>query len=503
MDSPLAMKGLIVGLALLCAVHASRGECQQINSCSCRDPETGKIIDLHALASETGPAFTFEYEDMYQFAYNPCVGFFVPGSGQCQNAALCQTDIKQSYNYLLGTQSSAMFIEANTSAKYAIRYRGAPIGRGNERVSTLDLVCDEQAVNSTVQYLGEQTEGVYLFRLVSKCSCPGGCSGEPPSAPTCTPEGPKNCACRLSSDNELINLLSLDNPAAPLVVSTSTSRVYLNPCTGVDLGQGCTDAVSCVYQAGQYTEYGHPSTEQYTVDNATGQVTLSYKSLDGTKQTRIRLVCDQAQRHYPRLTDVGEPTESLLELELRSVCACPGECFSPPTTCTQVDDCTCSLNEGLGTISLHDLDNPFAPLRKYVPNTQEPSTGVWYYYNPCTNFSVSGNQNLCRDVAACQVGSPTPIDMPLGLQSTVTYRTSSTDPDTVTLLYTEGYHDRQVAVTIHCNQSATIPTLDFDREDPEKHYFLSLYSSAACPKTALPEELEHKNIRHSRPIFQN
>ena len=48
-----------------------------------------------------------------------------------------------------------------------------------------------------------------------------------------------------------------------------------------------------------------------------------------------------------------------------SVCACPGGCDSPPPppSSIQTDLCTCKSTSDDVVINLHDLDNPYAPLK--------------------------------------------------------------------------------------------------------------------------------------------
>lgn len=168
-------------------------------------------------------------------------------------------------------------------------------------------------------------------------------------------------------------------------------------------------------------------------------------------------------------------------MEMRYICACPGQCLRPPVVCSASDGCSCTLSEDLGTINLHDLDNPVAPLRVRVLD----QSGSWntYYYNPCSAFSVQGSQDNCEGVAACQLDAAN-RDWSLGTQNTVVYKVAQTENHDVSLVYTGGTNNRQVTVHLRCNETLDRPRLTFEEENPYLSYSLLLEAKEACPRNS-------------------
>ena len=461
----------------------ARGECTKIDSCSCQDASSGQIVSLSALADKTGGAAlraTGPQGDVYR--YNPCLAFTEAPGTQCDSVAICQKTSQDEY-YNLGNQSTSNFVEENGTL--ILQYAGADTVEGARRVSTIYLQCKMDITTPVFEFLGETTPGQYYFNLTTRCACPGAC---PREESHCTPEGAKNCSCRLATGG-LVNILSLDQPNAPLTVSTATASVTFNPCTGFDTGpggSGCRDVTTCLYRSGAYYDFGDPSNADYEMRD--GNVLLSYRSHDGDRKTNVQLVCDEGQRHYPKISIVGEPTETELNLELRSVCACPDGCYSPHVPCEKVDDCSCRLADGSGIISLRNLDNPVAPLKdSYIDKW---NTLYNFYYNPCTNFTTPEPNDNCTNVAVCQILPNNQEDFSLGLQSSVQYRTSTVDSTIVSFNYLYGGDDRQTFIQMKCNASSNIPDFDFVKEEPYKTYHFELESRYACVQTSAEAKKE-------------
>eukprot|EP00117_Sycon_ciliatum_P041278 scpid20838/ scgid30223/ len=478
METPLIQ--MVVFLALLFASDEVRSACTKLDACSCRDSASGKVISLGALASGDGtPAVNITAPmGKYRYSYNPCLPFTVRNGTQCVNVAMCQRDTQQEIVpglYNLGNQSSAEFVSNGT--ELYLHYEGSTTDSGAVRMTRIQLICDTAATVPDFRFVRESQVGRYEFTMRTRCACPGECEE---FHRECKAEGSAQCACRLT-DGQLINIRSLNQPSAPLVVKTDEFSVTLNPCTGIDVGPGttqCRDVTVCMQRQGAYLDYGIAERANYSLD--VGQVTLSYTSRDGSRSTEIKLVCDQGQRHYPQVLVVNEPTSSLLKLEMRSVCACPGACLSPPVTCERVDDCTCRLADGAGTFSLHDLDNPVAPL---TATSSNGFTTFKYYYNPCTKFTAPEPNDNCTDVAVCQIDAKNAHDFSLGTQSGVSYRVSA-DTDAVSFHYIGGDSGRQTYVQLQCSTSADIPVLHYVDEKPANTYHFALESKTACSQHA-------------------
>ena len=461
---------LLSGYVLLLFVARTNGQCTKLDSCSCHDEATGKNISLHELASHTGGAAFNLTSGRYLIEFNPCTPFTDHNGTQCSSVAFCQTDTEgdQPRYYNLGTQSSAAFI--GNGSRYSIVYEGSPTFSGQNRITTLDLVCDAQAENAKLVYAGELTPAHYLFNLTSKCACPGGCD----TRSTCTQEG---CGCRLNS-GQLINIQTLNTPKTPISALGFGITATFNPCTGFTEGNspegGCKDTTSCVYRDGQYYDYGIPATSSYDV--ADGVVSLNYRSADGGRQTSVNLVCDESKRHYATLAILEQPTESQLKMELRSVCACPGRCIPPVVTCTGTDTCSCTLSDGSGRISLHNLDNPFAPIIEQIPGIGS------IFYNPCSNFTARPpHDKRCKDVALC---AETQVfgDGSLGLQIGVQYSVlNDKTPPEIALTYTGGMDGITSIVILECDETALVPKLVGHGVDPQRrHVTFGLVSKDAC-----------------------
>ncbi|XP_065196343.1 uncharacterized protein LOC135827841 [Sycon ciliatum] len=471
--------GRIIFLALVVGCSEVRAACTKLDSCSCQDSATGEVLSLGPLASgdKTAALKAPGPDGQYLFEYNPCLPFTAKAGTQCENVAICQEDIHTEGLYSLGNQSTAVFVENPVNRTLSIRYRGTDAVGDLPRISDVQLICDKNAVEPTLKFLYENPAVNYHFELTSRCACVGECKQIQEG---CTPEGSRNCACRLSDDGGLINLASLDQPSAPLIVKAGSNAVTMNLCTGIDVGPSatpCRDVTVCVERAGAYFDFGIADNFNYTTDH--GQVMLNYASRDGTRRTSVELICDRGQRHYPKITIQGEPTSSELRLELRSVCACPGGCMGPQVTCERIDDCTCRLEDGSGTVSLHNLDNPVAPL-------EATSSDKWnsynYYYNPCTKFTSPEPNGNCSGVAACQIIEALGENFNLGFQNGTSFRVSNVDTDIVTLHYVGGGDDRQTFVQLQCNATAAVPVLSYIDESPYRTYHLALESKDACPQ---------------------
>eukprot|EP00117_Sycon_ciliatum_P044220 scpid65127/ scgid31929/ len=467
----------VLASAVIGDVLARRG-CKKVDDCSCLDEETGKIVSLHSLANTNNTA-ALVYRDLgqnYDYHYNPCVAFTLAAGTQCEDVAICQVDhgiVNSTRYYGLANQSTALFLDTADNG-LVLQYQGHPFEIVMPRTSSINLVCNPEATTPEFVFNREIRRGEYMFNLTSACACPGACL----QSSTCVPDSEDKCSCRLS-DGESVNIRSLDQPDAPLRAVQGDLSVTLNPCSGFNTTTtACRDVTVCLQHLDDHQDFGVASTAEYGIQG--NSVVLTYHSSDGKRHTNIKLVCDPEQRHNPRLT-FGQPvTDTELNVELHSVCACANGCLNPKTTCHRVDDCSCRLDNNRGTLSLHSLDNPFAPITYRNTNSGLTSS---YYYNPCTNFTPAQPNENCQDIAVCRTLVPPGVDFSLGVQTNVTYRVSTFDPDSVTLVYQGGTEGRESYVRMQCNVTLEAPVLLFDGLDPSLHAFhFTLHSRDACLK---------------------
>eukprot|EP00117_Sycon_ciliatum_P035378 scpid79244/ scgid26836/ len=297
----------------------------------------------------------------------------------------------------------------------------------------------------------------------------------------CRAEGADNCACRYDGGGGLVNIRSLNQPKSPIVVRAAevgqNVTVTLNPCTGINVGPAtspCRNVTVCVEHNGVYMDFGRPELGRF--EESSGELALIYQS--GAGNTVILLICDESQRHTPHVTVSPGLFPLILGLELRSVCACPGGCLNPPISCDRVDDCSCRLSDGSGTLSLHNLDNPFAPLSAKA--VDHWNTSYTYYYNPCSPFSLPAPVQNCTNVAACQTIPQNSEDFNIGVHSNVTYRVSTVDSQSVVLHYIHGNDGRNSYVQLICNAAQESPVFTFIKEDPFRTYHFTLESRDCC-----------------------
>eukprot|EP00117_Sycon_ciliatum_P031160 scpid86713/ scgid24427/ len=297
----------------------------------------------------------------------------------------------------------------------------------------------------------------------------------------CRAEGADNCACRYDGGGGLVNIRSLNQPKSPIIVRGGTPNITVtfNPCTGIDVGpvtSPCRNVTVCVELDGIYRDFGVPSKSGFA--DISGRLSLAYQPADESAATIIELVCDESQRHTPKVTLLAEEFPLILAMELRSVCACPGGCLNPPISCDRVDDCSCRLSDGSGTLSLHNLDNPFAPLSAKA--VDHWNTSYTYYYNPCSPFSLPAPVQNCTNVAACQTIPQNSEDFNIGVHSNVTYRVSTVDSQSVVLHYIHGNDGRNSYVQLICNAAQESPVFTFIKEDPFRTYHFTLESRDCC-----------------------
>lgn len=478
-----SMRTTFALLAALSCFTSCRAECLRVDACSCRDQETGELVSLYQLANRQGNPGLQVTNGTQVYEFNPCLNITAP---VCRDVAFCQhsTSAQPGQFNTLGLQSSVQFIGSPESEQFLLQLQSN--GQQWQRRTTLvNLICDHQATAAEFVFVEQhQQSRTFVFNLTSQCACAGGCRPPPEQ---CTPDPINKCSCHLSGDDDLVNMQSIDDPSAPLmttfVYNNKTAEVFFNPCTAMSGGPAaCHGATSCVQFEGEAADIYGVSPTQFRVD-IEGNPIFVYSDESLRRFTFITLVCDYSARHAPNLTVRAYAPNSVLDLELRSMCACPGACVEPPLTCDPVDDCTCKISEDVGTVSLRQLDTPSSPLMYHVTSSGQ---GYTFLYNPCSNFSAVGRNHQCLNVSGCQFNGQVSEDDPdnsLGLQPTAQFRVSQ--EGVVTVTYSGGSGGRHFSVVLLCNKAATVPLLTVLDHNIGNFVHMQLESQYACPMKAL------------------
>ena len=304
--------------------------------------------------------------------------------------------------------------------------------------------------------------------LYTQCACPGKCKT---SKIECV--GQDLCTCEMSDGTGTINLRSLNNPLSPIKKELNPNQtIFYNPCSPVG-NPNCGNHSVCEMRGGSIVGLGYAYTARF-VDNR--RVNIEYFDNNGSNpSSTINLICDYSQRDRPTLR--VSKTKSIYNL--RSVCACPDGCDTPASlpdpSCNQIDSCTCTSNSDNAAISLHDLDNPYAPL------TTTDGTYYTYYYNPCSGLKIKVDQpGKCDGVAACQLDPyPNNYNNLGGNFPQIEYNTTTKE---FTFHYTGGDARRYFDVRMICDPKADDPVLatDGDIQHGDIFYPLKLTTRLAC-----------------------
>ena len=474
---------LLTSLAILVDSDAlplqedTRPRCTKIDECSCRlknVPEPG-LINLHGLVSDKHePRFIIEGKSnqtgrVYTFYYNPCMNFLDLG---CPNTAVCQKQATSDFSYYfydLGNVDTTEFEYQNNSVVAIYKSQAKNIDDIN-RTSEVELVCDETEDLGRFEFIGEPIPAHYRFKLYTQCACPGGCKR---SKIECV--GQDLCTCEMSDGTGTINLHSLDNPLNPMKDKPNpTQTIFYNPCSPVATPD-CGNHSVCEMRGGSIVGLGYTNTARFVNNQRLG---IEYFGNIGSPSSTVNLICDYGQRDEP-LFRVDETTNTY---DVYSVCACPDGCDTPPVSspphtpsCNQIDSCTCKSNSDNAIINLHDLDNPYAPLKTI------DGTDYTYYYNPCSGLKLNvDDKGKCDGVAGCQF-DPYAVDY---------YNIGKTGPKIdynattkgFTFHYTDGEESRSFDVRMICDPKADNPVLATDGDIPHGvfYYPLKLTTRLAC-----------------------
>lgn len=335
---------------------------------------------------------------------------------------------------------------------------------GNSRISEVELVCDKSEEFGRFEYISEPIRLYYMFKLYTKCACPGMC----PSQAECITKD--SCTCEMSDGSGTINLHSLDNPTDPMRDGPTPLISFLyNPCSPITVPD-CEGNSMCEERGDSLVYLGSADSAKFVDNN--GQLSIQYIAPNGNITSTVQLMCDYIQRDKPFFRVGCRPHT----YSLYSVCACTGGCETPaPTKCIQTDSCTCKSenNDGVG-IDLHDLDNPYAPL------TAVDNEGYTYYYNPCGGIKLENVIGKCDGVSACQQD---PFhDTYYNIGTLVPVIQYSPTNKTFTFHYTGGQGGRSFDIEMVCDPDADVPVFAANGYIPKGTLFypFKLTTKYAC-----------------------
>ena len=472
MSVPLLLLLLLIISTCSYAVSKTEDEpmCVKIDECSCHltGVEQPGVIDLHSLVSgEHKPTFTIQAKSeqtnlTYNYSYNPCMIF---STNSCPNTSLCQTGDGEG-PYDLGNLVTVKFVYRNSSV-FAVYNSTHDDKHGYNRTSEVELICDENEMKGRFEYDHELSERHYMFKLYTRCACPGKCTS---SQSGC--QAKDLCSCEMSDGTGTINLHSLDNGTNPLRDEASPTNTFLyNPCSPITKPD-CKGNSLCEEQGDSLVGLGVANSAKFVQNNS--QLSIQYTGPNNMTTSTVNLFCDENQRNKAFFRAVGEGNA----YDLYSVCACPNGCGAPPSngTCDQTDSCTCKSTSDGAVINLHDLDNPYAPL------IAEDNYGYSYYYNPCSGIKLENSSGKCNGVAACQFDPFHNVYYNIGNNGPrIHYNTTS---KSFTFYYYGGDDGRSFGVKMICFTESDNTVLIADGNIPvgATAYNLQLVSKYACSK---------------------
>ena len=460
-----------MSLAILAAcnplLEETQPKCIKIDDCSCRleNVQDPGLISLHSLVSDNHePRFATEVTSIRStFYYNPCTTFLLDVA--CHpNSSVCQkVEFYEFYN--LGNLHTAEFEYQNNSV-VVIYKSGVNNLDWHNRTSEIELVCDENEILGRFEYVGEPIIGQYYrFKLYTQCACPGKCK-----IPTIECVGQDLCTCEMSDGSGTINLHSLNNPMNPMKDEPNPKQtIFYNPCSPVADPQ-CGDYSVCEKQGDLIVGLGHANTARFVYN---GKLSIEYLGNIASPSSTVNLICDHSQREEP-LFRVDKTTNTY---NVYSVCACPNGCDTPAppsTSCDQIDSCTCKSSSDNAVINLHNIDNPYAPLK--ITDNRDYT----YYYNPCSGLKLDvDEEGKCDGVPACQEDPYADTYYNLGQTVPIIYYNVTVKEFT---FHYRKYGERSFDVRMVCDPKADTSVLEIDGNIPYEEYFypLKLTTKLAC-----------------------
>ncbi|XP_065887873.1 uncharacterized protein [Dysidea avara] len=151
-----------------CGAPPSNGTCDQTDSCTCKSPSDGAVINLHNLDNPYAP-LTAEDNEGYTYYYNPCSGIKLQNPiGKCDGVAACQEDPFHNTWYNIGNNGPK--IDYNTTSEsFIFHYTEGEGGRSFD----VRMICDRDSKAPVLAADGDIPKGVtrYPLKLISKYAC--------------------------------------------------------------------------------------------------------------------------------------------------------------------------------------------------------------------------------------------------------------------------------------------------------------------------------------------
>ncbi|XP_077979221.1 uncharacterized protein LOC144434615 isoform X2 [Glandiceps talaboti] len=135
-------------------------------------------------------------------------------------------------------------------------------------------------------------------------------------------EPPDHCSCDFKDANGvsqgLVTMKPLDSHTTPLY----------NPCTAFSQppGTSCADKAACQFIPAANSAYSTGTQESITYSVSGSDTVFTYQDAqDMTRTTIVTLKCDKSAVPA-RISVIGEGTPTFYNIDITTVCACPGAC---------------------------------------------------------------------------------------------------------------------------------------------------------------------------------
>ncbi|XP_056423214.1 cation-independent mannose-6-phosphate receptor isoform X2 [Hyla sarda] len=438
------------------------------DNCKLISKERGISVDLTPLTEKPGnPYHTQDPKGDYSYFLNVC-GKTTEGGCSGDYVSSCQKkkangQCKSSGSY---QNQTLRYSDGDITLTYP---RGDTCSSGFQRMTVINFICNETAVNAGkgVPEFQSEADCTYFFSWQTKYAC----------------LKKKEDMCYVESKKKQFNLFSLirtpessnaQNWEAVSLNTSDMSRFYINVCHDVlQTGEASAcddDAAICAVGPGGKKNLGKFLTQPKFVN---GHIVLEY--MDGSTcagnkhiNTNITLICSPGNRESPPVLKSAE--DCSYEFEWNTAAACV-------VSRKEGDKCTVADAQSGFYFDLSPLTNKTGSY-EIVTDTYN------FYINVCGNVT----QQPCEPSSgACQVAK-NKENWNLGVgNSKLSYYDGM-----IQLSYTDGtaYNDdkktpRTALITFLCDRSVDLGQPEYQKEDNYTYNF-KWYTKYACP--ALPVE---------------
>lgn len=144
--------------------------CIQIDMCSCKMDDTGKVFSLHTLDNPYAPLQTIGIDE-FSYYYNPCSGIqLVTDKGECRGVSACKEDLFYKYSTFTSLGGVSSTINYYNDGNITIHYIGGTGGRNYD----VQVICDVNADVPTfvmTEPSNSPSTLYYKFNLTTNLGC--------------------------------------------------------------------------------------------------------------------------------------------------------------------------------------------------------------------------------------------------------------------------------------------------------------------------------------------